>query len=203
MKGKNSLGFYALQNSHHAISDRERFPDNLMMCNLIGTFEHILEGQENFFKFDLRIDLSDLDAADIRTDLMDIPLEPWELIKLLRSRLELLVFLQSTDQVSPRILLFHLTILPSWQEESRLDFSEDGSHEEVFGGKFDIKYRHHLDVTDVLTRYVGNGYVDDREALSSYQVQEEIQWPLESLKEDLQCIRGDVEINGKVMNRSA
>ena len=86
---------------------------------------------------------------------------------------------------------------PPRQKHAGLALGQGRGHHEVFRGQFQPHVLHHLDVLDVLSRDVRDGYIEDVEVLSPYQVEEQVERPLEGLEDDLERIGWNVEILGR------
>ena len=115
-------------------------------------------------------------------------------IELVRGKLDAFVFHQAAHQFGTRILLVLAQGARARQQHSRFYFHQQRRHQQIFRGKLEVTPAHQLDVLQILLGEPRHGDIEDVDIGLADQVEQQVERAFESVEEDLQRIRRDVQI---------
>ena len=196
LEGREVLVAQQIHDRQHALTGRHHLTRDGVRLDEIRLTQETGQRAEQLRELHFRVDNTRLQLRQLRRG--DEPVTPlaWHLVQPFGGQLGLLVLLQTPDQLGARVLfLVIITLLRlARQQAARLDLRQHGGHQQIFPGKVDLHGVHQLDVLDVLMRDGRDVDGENVEVLTTDEIQQQIQRPLEGLEKDPQCLRRDVEI---------
>ena len=158
----------------------------------IGPMQHTGQVHKHIIQFHHRLRRDPLDLRRGRRRMMYIPFHSRQAVEGLRRLFEALVFLQTADELHPRVFFVLLGLLLAGQEDAGFDLGEGGGHHQILTRQFELAGLHHLHIGHVLVGDLGHIDIQNINVLPPDKIQQQVQRAFEGLKENLQGIRGDI-----------